>query len=59
MSARGGELVAADEPTVVSEPLLDAVLMEDGQSDGRFSDPPWTDECDWSEVFNEADDLLD
>ena len=39
MSARGGELIAADEPTVVSKPFLDAIVVEDSQSDGRFPNP--------------------
>ena len=36
---RGGELIAADEPTVFAKPLPDAVVMEDGQSDGCFVPP--------------------
>jgi len=37
MSARGGELVATDEPTVVTKPLFDAIIVEDGQSGGRLA----------------------
>ena len=59
MSARGRELVATDESTIASKPCLDAIMVEDGQSDGCFPDPPWTDESDWSEVFSEANDFLD
>ena len=59
MRTRGGELVATDEPTVVSKPFLDPIVVEDGQSDGGFPDPSWTDESDWSEGFCEANDLLD
>ena len=59
MTARGGELVATDKPTVVSEPFLDAIMVEDRESDGCFPDPAWTDESDRSNVFSEADDLLD
>ena len=58
MGAGGRELVATDEPTVVSEPCLDAIVVEDSQSDGSFSNPPWTDESDWSEAVNEADNFL-
>ena len=58
MSAGRGELVATDESTVVSKPLLDAVVVEDGQSNGGFPDPSWTDESDWSKAFREVDDLL-
>ena len=53
------ELVAADEPPVLVEPLLDAVIVEDGQGDGCFSYTTRTDEGDWGEVFDETNDLLD
>ena len=59
MSARCGELVATDKPTVFSELFLDAVVVEDSQSDGCFPDPPWTNESDWTEGFGDTDDLLD
>ena len=59
MKARWGELVAADETTVVSKSFLEAIVVEDGQGNGRFPDPPWTDESDWGQVFCEADHLLD
>jgi len=59
MCARGEELVATNKPTIVSKPFLDAVVMEDSQSDRRFPDPPCADESDWLEVFCEADDLRD
>ena len=59
MSSRGGELVTTDESTVYSEPFLDAIVVEDGKSDGSFTNPPWTDESDWGEVFCQTDDLLD
>ena len=55
----GRELVTADESTLVTETLLDAILMEDGESNGCFSNPPWTDESDWGEIFSEIDDLFD
>ena len=59
MNTRGGELVATDESAIVSEPLLDAIVVEDGQSYGRFPDTSWTDESEWSEVLCKANDLLD
>ena len=59
MSARRRELDAADEPTVLSKPLLDPIVVEDSQSDGSFADPPWTDESEWSEVLSKTDDPLD
>ena len=58
MTARGRELVATDEPAVVSEPFLDAIMVEDGQSERCFPNPAWTDESGWSEIFSETDDLL-
>ena len=59
MSARRRELVASDEPTVISEPFLDAIVVEDRQSDGRFPNPSCTDESDWGQVVCETDDLPD
>ena len=59
MSGRGLELIATDEPTVVSKPLFDAIVVEDGQGDRRLPDPPWTDESHWSQLFCETNDLLD
>ena len=59
MCRRGGELVAADEPTIMSKPLLDPIVVENGQSDGRLANSSSTDESDWSKVLSEIDDLLD
>ena len=59
MSERGGELIATDEPAIVTETLLDAVFMENGQSDGGLADSSSTNESEWSEVFCKADDPLD
>jgi hypothetical protein len=59
MSARSWELVATNEPAVVAKSLLDAIVVEDSQSDGRLPDPPWTDESDGCEVLCEANNLLD
>ena len=58
MGAGGVELVATDEPTIGSEPLLYAIVVEDGQSNGRFPDPPCTNESDWSDMFCEVDDVV-
>ena len=52
------ELVTADKSTIVSEPLLDAIVVKDGQSDGCLPNPSWTDESEWCEVLGELDDLL-
>ena len=52
-------MVTADESTVVSKPVPDAIVVEDGQSDGSFPDPPCADESDWGKVFCETNDHLD
>ena len=57
MIARGRELVAAEEPTVLAKPLLDPIVVEDGQSDGGLPDPPCADEGDWGEVFRETNNV--
>ena len=59
MSTRSRELVATDEPAVLAEPFLDAVVVEDGQSNRRLPDPPYANESDGRELFGEANDLLD
>ena len=59
MSERGGEFVATDKPTVMAKPFLDAIVVEDSQSDGGLANSASTDESDGREVFCEADDLLD
>jgi len=46
MSTGPGELVTTDEATVVTESLFDALVMEDGQSDGRLADSTGTNESD-------------
>ena len=55
---RDGELVATDESTVVSEPLLDPVVVENGQGNGRLADSSSTNEGDWDEVLGETSYLL-
>ena len=57
MSARGGKLVATNEPTVGPEPFLDAIVVEGSQSDGCFPDPSYTDKGNWSKVFCKTNDL--
>ena len=59
MSDGGWELVASDESTILAEPLLDAMVMENGQGDRRLADSASTDEGDRSQVFGETDDPLD
>ena len=52
------ELITADKPPVLAKPFLDPIVVEDGQGNGCFPDPACTDESDWSEVFDKANDLL-
>ena len=58
MIVRGRELVTTDESSIISEPFLDAIVVEDGQSDGCLPDPPWPDESEWGEVLGEVDNLF-
>ena len=48
MSERGRELVASDESTILAKPLLGAMVVKNGQSDGCLADSAGTDEDDWS-----------
>ena len=59
MGTRRWELVATDESTIVSEPLLDAIVVKNCQGDGRLAYTAGTDESNWCQVLNETDDLLD
>ena len=59
MSARGWELIAADEPAVVAELLLDSIVVEDCQGNRGLPDTAGADESDWAKVFGEIDCLLD
>jgi hypothetical protein len=59
MGTGGWELVAADEPAVVAKPLLDSIVVENGQGDGGFPDPASADESDWAKAFSETHCLLD
>ena len=59
MSERGWELVTSNEPAILAEPLLDAIMMEDSQGDGRLADSAGTNQSDRSEVFDKPKDPLD
>ena len=59
MSTGGGELVTADESAVMTESLLDSIVVENGQGDRGFADPTGTDESDGAKVLGEIDCLLD
>ena len=59
MGERRRELVAANEPAVWAEPLLDAIVVEDSEGDRCLPDPTWTDEGNRAKVPCETNDLLD
>ena len=59
MRTRSWELIATNEPTVLAKPLLDAIVVEDGQSDRRLPDSSCAGESDGCEVSGETNDLLD
>ena len=47
MGMRRRELIATDESSVLAKSLFDAIVVEDGEGDGCFPDPPCADESDW------------
>ena len=59
IGARSWELVTADESTVIAEPVPDAIVVEDGEGDGCFSNPPCTDESEGLKILSEINDFLD
>ena len=48
MSTGCGKLIASDEATVVTKPLLDPAVMEDSQGDGGLADSARANESDWN-----------
>jgi hypothetical protein len=59
MGARSRKLITADKSTVFAKSSFDPIVVEDGEGDSCFPDPPCTDESDGFEVFSESGDLLD
>ena len=59
MATRGRELVATDEPAVVAEPLLDSIVVENGQGNGGLSNSASADESDWAKVLSKVDCIID
>ena len=51
MRERGGELVAANEPTIFTETPLDPIVVENGYSGARLPNSAGTDESDRGQVF--------
>ena len=52
-------MITTDEPTVVAEPLFDAIVMEGGQSDGCLADSTGTNESDGFDLFGQVNNFLD
>ena len=57
MCTRRWELVARVKSAVITEPFLNATVVEDSESYGCFSDPACTRECKGFQVFSVADHL--
>lgn len=58
MIAGGVELATSDKAAIFAEPLLDALMMEDSESDGCLPDPASTNESDGRKAFCQTDNLL-
>lgn len=56
---RSRELIATNEPPVITKLLLDATVVEDGQGNRRLPNTAGTDESDGSEVFCKTNDRFD
>ena len=56
---RSGEPVATDESTVIAKSFLDAIVVENSQSDGCFPNPTWANESNRGTVFSESNNPLD
>ena len=59
IGTRRGELVTSDESSVLAEPFLDAVVMEDGKGYGCLADPSGSYKSNGRQGFCEVDDLFD
>ena len=59
VNARSGELITSDEPTLIAKPLLDPIVVENGEGNGRLANSASADESDWKKVPGEIDYFLD
>jgi len=59
MRGRGRESITTNESTVIIKPLLDSVVVEDGQGDRGLADSPSTNQGNRGRLFGETDYLLD
>ena len=62
--ALGSIYIAKDTMTLterilMNEPLLDLIVVENCQGDGRLADSSGLNESDWDEVLGEINHLLD
>ena len=58
MSERCGELVATDEPALVTKPSFDAIVMWGGQGGGGLADSTGINQSDWLGLFYGTSNLL-
>ena len=59
MGKRSWELVATDESTILAKSFPDPTVVEDGESNSCFTNPPCPNKSDGFEVFGESNDILD
>jgi hypothetical protein len=59
LRARRRETITTDETTVITKPVLDAVVVENREGDRRFPDPTRSYESNRFEVPGKANDFLD
>ena len=52
-------MIASDESTAIAKPLLDSIVVEDGEGNGSLANSASADESDWKKLFGEIDHLLD
>jgi hypothetical protein len=50
-------LVTADKSTVFAKSFFDVIMVQDGERNSRFPDPPGADESDRFKVLSESDYL--
>ena len=58
MGTRRWELVTTNESTIITKPLLDAIVMEDGKGDGSLPNATWSDESEGVEIVCKVNDPL-
>ena len=59
VGTRSRELIATNEPAVITKAALGPVVVEDSKGDGGFPNSPCTNESNGFEVFGETGNLLD